>query len=84
MFLPLLLQQLVHTGLHRFVLCPQAFPSGIAGAVLAVDNLLRKADTLDEITDAVEYFGKAENYPGDYTYEEISNLNFGKYFKTPR
>ncbi len=38
-------------------------------------------ETLDEITDAVEYFGKAENYPGDYTYEEISNLNFGEYFK---
>ena len=38
-------------------------------------------DTLDEVTDAVEYFGKTENYPENYTYEEISNLNFGEYFK---
>ncbi len=38
-------------------------------------------ETLDEITNATEHFGKAENYPGDYTYEEISKLNFGEYFK---
>lgn len=38
-------------------------------------------ETLDEVTDAVEYFGKTENYPEDYTYEEIYNLNFGEYFK---
>lgn len=38
-------------------------------------------ETLDEVTDAIEYFGKAENYPEDYTYEEICNLNFGEYFK---
>ncbi len=38
-------------------------------------------DTLDEVTDAVEYFGKAENYPENYTYEEIHNLNFGETFK---
>lgn len=38
-------------------------------------------DTLDEITDATEYFGKTENYPEDYTYEEIYNLNFAETFK---
>ncbi len=38
-------------------------------------------DTLDELTDAAEYFGKEENYPEDYTYDEIYNLNFGEYFK---
>lgn len=38
-------------------------------------------DTLDEVTDAVEYFGKTENYPENYTYEEIYNLNFGEFFK---
>lgn len=38
-------------------------------------------DTLDEITDAVEYFGKTENYPENYTYEEIYKLNFGENFR---
>lgn len=38
-------------------------------------------DILDEVTDAVEYFGKTDNYPEDYTYEEIYNLNFGEHFK---
>ena len=38
-------------------------------------------ETLDEVTNAIEYFGKAGNYPEDYTYEEISSLNFGEYFK---
>ena len=38
-------------------------------------------DTLDEVTDAVEYFGKTDNYPENYTYEEIHNLNFGEFFK---
>lgn len=38
-------------------------------------------ETLDEVTNAIEHFGKAENYPEDYTYEEISALNFGEYFK---
>ena len=38
-------------------------------------------DTLDDITDAVEYFGKTENYPENYTYEEIYNLNLGENFK---
>ncbi len=38
-------------------------------------------DTLDEVSNATEYFGKAENYPGDYTYEELSELNMGEFFK---
>lgn len=38
-------------------------------------------DTLDEISDAVEYFGKTENYPEDYTYEQIYKLNFAENFK---
>ncbi len=38
-------------------------------------------DTLDEATDAAEFFGKTENYPENYTYEEIYNLNFGEAFK---
>ena len=38
-------------------------------------------ETLDEVTDAIEYFGKTENYPEEYTYEEIYNLNFGEHFK---
>lgn len=36
---------------------------------------------LDEVSDAVEHFGKAENYPENYTYEEIRQLNLGEYFK---
>ncbi|MBQ4603050.1 MAG: hypothetical protein IJN85_01625 [Oscillospiraceae bacterium] len=38
-------------------------------------------DIFDEVSDAVEYFGKTDNYPENYTYEEIYNLNFGEYFK---
>lgn len=38
-------------------------------------------DTLDEVSNATEYFGKAENYPKDYTYEELRNLNMGEFFK---
>lgn len=38
-------------------------------------------DTLDEVSNAVEYFGKTDNYPGDYTYEELYNLNMGEFFK---
>ena len=38
-------------------------------------------DTLDEVSNATEYFGKSENYPGDYTYEELYNLNLGEFFK---
>lgn len=38
-------------------------------------------ETLDEVTNAIEYFGKTEIYASDYTYEEIYNLNFGEYFK---
>lgn len=38
-------------------------------------------ETLDEVSNATEYFGKAENYPKDYTYEELYNLNMGEFFK---
>ncbi len=38
-------------------------------------------DTLDEVSNAIEYFGKAENYPKNYTYEELRNLNMGEFFK---
>ena len=37
-------------------------------------------DTLDEVSDACEYFGKTENYPENYTYDEIYNLNLGEFF----
>lgn len=38
-------------------------------------------DTLDEVSNATEHFGKADNYPENYTYEEIYELNFGEFFK---
>ena len=38
-------------------------------------------DTFDEVSNAVEYFGKTEIYPADYTYEELYNLNMGEYFR---
>ena len=38
-------------------------------------------DTFDEVSNAIEYFGKTENYPKDYTYEELCNLNMGEFFK---
>lgn len=38
-------------------------------------------DTFDEVSNAIEYFGKTENYPEDYTYDELCNLNMGEYFK---
>lgn len=38
-------------------------------------------DTFDEVSNAVEYFGKTENYPEDYTYDELYNLNMGEFFK---
>lgn len=38
-------------------------------------------DTFDEVSNAVEYFGKERIYPADYTYEELSMLNMGEYFK---
>lgn len=38
-------------------------------------------DTLDDTSNAAEYFGKSENCPQDYTYEEIYNLNFAENFK---
>ena len=50
---------------------------------LAADEklIILHDETLDEVTNAIEYFGKTENYATDYTYEEIYNLNFGEYFK---
>lgn len=38
-------------------------------------------NTLDDVTDAIEYFGKIDNRPENYTYEELRNLNFGENFK---
>ena len=38
-------------------------------------------DTLDDVSNACEYFGKTDNYAENYTYEEIYNLNFGEFFK---
>ncbi|MBQ4573035.1 MAG: hypothetical protein IJA80_07140 [Clostridia bacterium] len=38
-------------------------------------------DTLDEVSNAIEHFGKTENYAENYTYEEIRELNLGEYFK---
>ena len=36
--------------------------------------------TLDRTTDAVEYFGKEDIRPENYTYEELRALNFGESF----
>lgn len=38
-------------------------------------------DILDDLSNAAEHFGKADNYPEDYTYEEIYQLNFAETFK---
>ncbi len=38
--------------------------------------------TLDRTTDAVEYFGKEDIRPEEYTYEELRALNFGENFET--
>lgn len=38
--------------------------------------------TLDRTTNAVEYFGKEEIRPENYTYHELRELNFGEAFKT--
>ena len=38
-------------------------------------------DILDEVSNAVEYFGITNVYPEDYTYDELYNLNMGEYFK---
>lgn len=37
-------------------------------------------DILDEVSNAVEYFGITNVYPEDYTYEELYNLNMGEFF----
>ena len=37
-------------------------------------------NTLDRTTDAVEYFGKEDIRPENYTYEELRALNFGESF----
>lgn len=50
--------------------------------ITADDQLIILHDNiLDEVSDAVEYFGKSENYPENYTYEEIRQLNLGEFFK---
>ncbi len=38
-------------------------------------------DTLDEVSNAAQYFGTTDIYPEDYTYDELYNLNLGEYFK---
>ena len=38
-------------------------------------------DTLDEVSNAVEYFGTTDIYPENYTYDELYNLNMGEFFK---
>ena len=50
---------------------------------LTADNklIILHDDTLDEVSDACEYFGKTENYPENYTYDEIYNLNLGEFFE---
>lgn len=40
--------------------------------------------TLDRTTDAEDVFGAEDIYPEDYTYEEISVLNFGENFENDR
>lgn len=50
--------------------------------ITADDELIILHDsTLDRTTDAVEYFGKEDIRPEDYTYEELRGLNFGESFK---
>ena len=51
--------------------------------ITADDELIILHDsTLDRTTDAVEYFGKEDIRPEDYTYEELRALNFGESFET--
>ena len=38
-------------------------------------------DTLNEVSNATEYFGTEEAYPENYTYDELYNLNMGEFFK---
>ena len=50
--------------------------------ITADDELIILHDsTLDRTTDAVEYFGKENIRPEEYTYEELRGLNFGENFK---
>ena len=50
--------------------------------ITADDELIILHDgTLDRTTDAVEYFGKEDIRPEEYTYEELRGLNFGENFK---
>ena len=38
-------------------------------------------DILDEVSNAVEYFGITDVYPENHTYDELYNLNMGEFFK---
>ena len=50
--------------------------------ITADDELIILHDnTLDRTTDAVEYFGREDIRPENYTYEELRGLNFGENFK---
>lgn len=50
--------------------------------ITADDELIILHDnTLDRTTDAVEYFGKKNIRPEEYTYEELRALNFGESFE---
>ena len=42
--------------------------------------ILLHDETLDRTSDAVELFGHQEVYPGDYTYDELRQLNMGEGF----
>ncbi len=41
-------------------------------------------NTLDRTTDAVEYFGKEDIRPENYSYEELRSLNFGENFENDK
>lgn len=53
---------------------------------ITADNelIILHDNTLDRTTNAEEYFGKDGVRPEDYTYEEISKLNFGENFKNEK